>query len=68
MHAPGGDLHQEQHINAGQPDRVDVQKSQARIPFAWTARNSVQVGPDRRGAGSIPALVGMDYTLLAATW
>jgi hypothetical protein len=33
MHAPGGDLHQEQHVNAGQPDRVDVQKSQARIPF-----------------------------------
>jgi hypothetical protein len=31
-------------------------KSQARILCAWARRNSVQEGPARRGAGSIPAL------------
>ena len=31
-------------------------KSQARIPCAWARRNSVQVGPARRGEGSMQAL------------
>ena len=26
VHPPGGDLHQKQHIDAGQPDRVDVEE------------------------------------------
>lgn len=29
-------------------------KSQARRPFACTERNPAQVGPDRRGEGSMP--------------
>ncbi len=30
-------------------------KSTARIPAAWACRNCCQVGPERRGAGSMPA-------------
>ena len=33
-------------------------KSTARIPAAWAARNCFQVGPDPRGAGSMPAHAG----------
>ncbi|MGW6403920.1 hypothetical protein [Streptomyces sp. NPDC055134] len=32
------------------------ERSTAMIPEAWLRRNSAQVGPERRGAGSIPAL------------
>jgi hypothetical protein len=31
-----------------------VKKSHARRPLAWVRRNSAQVGPDRRGEGSMP--------------
>ena len=34
-----------------------VKKSQAMIPLAWAVRNCRQVGPARRGAGSMPAAV-----------
>jgi hypothetical protein len=42
-------------------------KSQARIPCAWLRRNSVQVGPERRGDGSIPALLRIVQTVEAPT-
>ena len=32
-----------------------MKKSIARIPWAWDLRNSLQVGPPRRGAGERPA-------------
>lgn len=41
-----------------QPVPVTVsmwKKSAARIPSAWAVRNSRQLGPTRRGAGSMPA-------------
>jgi hypothetical protein len=58
---------QEQHVDTGHPDCVDVQEVAGQDPLAWVVRNWVQVGPVRRGAGSIPALVRMDHTVLAAT-
>jgi len=42
-------------------------KSTARIPTAWACRNCRQVGPDRRGAGSIPAACRISHTVDGAT-
>ncbi len=42
-------------------------KSTARIPAAWACRNCRQVGPDRRGAGSMPAARGISRTVDGAT-
>ncbi|WP_231929529.1 hypothetical protein [Micromonospora inositola] len=44
-----------------------MKKSQDSIVCAWAARNCFQVGPDRRGAGSTPALWRIFHTVLAAT-
>jgi hypothetical protein len=43
-----------------------VKKSQASIVVAWDRRNSAQVGPDRRGAGSIPCRRRTAHTLEGA--
>ena len=43
-----------------------MKKSHARIASAWERRNCDQVGPDRRGAGSIPALLRISHTVEAA--
>ena len=40
-------------------------RSQARMPWAWAWRNCVQVGPARRGAGSLPATLRMVHTVEA---
>jgi hypothetical protein len=42
-------------------------KSTARIPAAWACRNCRQVGPDRRGAGSMPATRRISHTVDGAT-
>ena len=42
-------------------------KSTARIAWACAARNCRQVGPDRRGAGSMPAAFRIVQTVEAAT-
>jgi len=67
MDPAGGMLHDEQH---GQPlaqQRGPAQKkSVARMPCAWAARNCRQVGPSRRGAGSMPARLRIDHTVLGA--
>jgi len=42
-------------------------KPAARMPRAWAVRNCFQVGPDRRGAGSIPAPCKICHTVEAAT-
>jgi hypothetical protein len=44
-----------------------VKKSQASMVFACADRNWVQVGPVRRGAGSIPARFKISHTVLGAT-
>jgi hypothetical protein len=38
-------------------------KSAAMMPSAWAVRNSRQLGPDRRGAGSKPAAVRISQTV-----
>jgi hypothetical protein len=42
---------------------ADGGKSQEMIPWAWAVRNCCQVGPERRGAGSMPAAVRMCHTV-----
>ncbi len=42
-------------------------KSTARIPAAWACRNCCQVGPERRGAGSMPAVRRISQTVDCAT-
>src|SRR5690349_18888452 len=42
-------------------------KSTARIPAAWACRNCRQVGPERRGAGSMPAARRISRTVDGAT-
>ena len=42
-------------------------KSTARIPAAWACRNCRQVGPERRGAGSMPAACRICQTVDGAT-
>ena len=41
-------------------------KSTARIAWACAVRNCRQVGPDRRGAGSMPAPLRIFHTVDAA--
>jgi hypothetical protein len=42
-------------------------KSTARIPAAWACRNCRHVGPERRGAGSMPAARRISHTVDGAT-
>jgi hypothetical protein len=42
-------------------------KSTARIPAAWACRNCRHVGPDRRGAGSMPAARRISHPVDGAT-
>ncbi len=44
-----------------------VKRSSARIPWAWDLRNSLQVGPSRRGAGPIPFARSRDRIFVAET-
>jgi hypothetical protein len=43
-----------------------TRKSHAMIACAWAARNCRQVGPARRGAGSMPAVCRISHTVEAA--
>src|SRR6266545_2830664 len=43
-----------------------TRKLQAMTACAWAARNCRQVGPDRRGAGSMPAACKISHTVDAA--
>ena len=52
------------HLSVSAPGR---EPWQARIPWAWAVRNSRQVGPVRRGAGSRPAVVRIRQTVEAPT-
>ena len=46
--------------------RSTLKKSQARIASAWERRNCDQVGPVRRGAGSMPLVLRISHTVDAA--
>ena len=64
----GGDLHQEQHVVAGQADRVHVQEVASQQPFGLGAQELCPGrGPPLRGAGSTPAFVKIVHTVLEAT-
>ncbi|SEG89493.1 hypothetical protein SAMN05444920_106459 [Nonomuraea solani] len=43
-----------------------TRRSQAMIAWAWAVRNCRQVGPSRRGAGSMPAAYRISHTVEAA--
>jgi hypothetical protein len=58
----------EERVQPLQCDGVDMNKSQARTPVAWARRNSVQVGPARRGEGSMPALCRIVQIVEAPIW
>ncbi len=66
-HPAGGVLDDEEAVQASEVTVSRWTRSQARIPRACAVRNSRQVGPDRRGAGSSPAVVRILHTVEAPT-
>jgi hypothetical protein len=66
MHAAGSVLHEEQDIQPLAQQCVDAEEVGGENPCAWAARNCLQVGPSRRGAGSMPARLRIDQTVLGA--
>jgi hypothetical protein len=48
--------------------RSTVNKLHARIAWAWERRTCDQAGPDRRGAGSIPAFLRISHAVDAAAF
>src|SRR5450755_1184953 len=66
--APGGVLDHGQDVGLVPLSRSTVNKSHARIAWAWERRNCDQVGPDRCGAGSIPAFFRISHAVDAATF
>jgi len=67
VYPPGGDLHQEQDVDAGRADRVDVQEVAGQDAFGL---GSEELGPGRPAAprcGSTPAAVRIVHTVLGAT-
>ncbi len=64
--APGGVLDHGQDAGLGAVEQVGREESRARIASAWECRNCDQVGPVRRGAGSMPAFFKISHTVDAA--
>jgi hypothetical protein len=60
-------LDHHQDVEAAQEDVSTWAKSTARIAWACAERNCRQVGPDRCGAGSMPAVFKIVQTVEAAT-
>jgi hypothetical protein len=58
---------EEEHVEAAEEDRSTVKKSQAMMLVACDFRNSRQLGPPRRGAGSRPARASSRRMLVAET-
>jgi hypothetical protein len=63
----GGDLDDEQDVDAFEPDRVHVEEVAGQDCFGLVGEELVQVGPARRGAGSTPAVCRIFHTVLADT-
>jgi hypothetical protein len=49
-HSAGADLHQEQQVDTGQPDRVDVQEIAGQNPLGLRGQELRLGRPVRRGA------------------
>ena len=68
VHPTGRVLHHEQHIQPLQQQCLDAEEIGGENAPRCTARNCRQLCPSRRGAGSIPALLRTDHTVLASIW
>jgi hypothetical protein len=66
--APAGVLDHGQGIGAGAVEQVDREEVACQDRVAWERRNCDQVGPVRRGAGSIPAFLRISQAVDAATF
>ena len=60
-------LDEHQDVDALQQHGVHVQEIDREDPAAWAARNCRQVGPERRGPGSMPAAWRISQTVDGAT-
>ena len=65
VHPSGDVLDREEHVEPAQGDGVDVKQVAGEDRVAWACRNCLQVGPVRRGEGSMPALCRMVQTVEA---
>jgi hypothetical protein len=68
VHPARGVLDDEERIEPVQVIVSRWSRSQARIACACVRKNSVQVGPARRGAGSIPAVWRIFQIVEAPIW
>jgi hypothetical protein len=68
VHPTAGVLDDEERVEPVQGDRVEVEQiaGEDRRACAW--RNCAQVGPARRGAGSMPAVFRIRQTVEAPIW
>jgi len=57
-----GDLDEEQHVDPLEQNVVHREEAAGQNRLAWAVRNCLQVGPDRHGAGSMPALCRIFHT------
>jgi hypothetical protein len=65
VRAAGGVLDDEEHVEPVQADRVDMEHVAGDDAVRCARRNCAQVGPARRGAGSIPAACKIFQTVEA---
>jgi len=66
MHAAGGMFHEKQHIQSLAQQCVDAEKVGGNNALCLGGQECRQVGPSRRGAGSMPARLRIDHTVLGA--
>ena len=67
VHPAGAVLDEDQHVEALAQHGVYVQEVDREDPAAWVCRNCRQLGPERRGAGSMPAACRISQTVDGAT-
>jgi hypothetical protein len=58
----------EERVEPGQGDGVEVEQVAGEDGWAWARRNSRQEGPDRRDDGSMPAACKIFRTVEAPIW
>ena len=68
MDPAGGVLDDEERVEPVQGDRVEVEQIAGEDAWACARRNWAQVGPARRGAGSMPAALRIFHTVEAPIW
>jgi hypothetical protein len=67
VHAAAAVLDHDQDVEAAQEDGVDVGKVDSEDRVGLCGQELSPVGPDRRGAGSMPALLKIVQAVEAAT-